>query len=137
MCSPVASSRGGAAAAKRAASGDVDGGVRFLEKCLEVARADGANPAAEGLANHRLGLAHHAAGDFGKAIEYQKEYMRLCTGLGDRAGEGAARQSMAAANQAQGGGQHTRTLTLFTPALGARTVIHQSDGAVETRWPVR
>mmetsp|Transcript_3993 Transcript_3993/g.9621 ORF Transcript_3993/g.9621 Transcript_3993/m.9621 type:complete len:431 (+) Transcript_3993:307-1599(+) len=86
------------AADARAAAGDGEGSVLFLEKCLKVAKSGG-DPSSEGLANHRLGLAYHSEGDYDKAIEFQTEYLRLCTALGDRAGEGAARRSLAAANQ--------------------------------------
>ena len=91
-----------AVADARAAAGDGAGGVVFLEKCLEVAKLDGSNPTAKGLANHRLGLAHHAGGAYAEAIAYQTEYLRLCAATGDRAGEGAARQSLAAVNQVGG-----------------------------------
>ena len=70
-----------AAADRRAASGDAEGGVAFLEKCLEVAKLDGSNPTAEGLANHRLGLAHLAAGQHEKARRgvYYVQGRRLLT----------------------------------------------------------
>lgn len=90
------------AADTRRAAGDHEGSVRFLEKCLEVAKKDALDPAAEGLANYRLGAAHHAAGDFEKVVTYQMEYLRLCKATGNKEGEGAARRALAAANEALG-----------------------------------
>ena len=59
-----------AAAEECAAAGDGAGSIGFLERCLAVAKA-GMDPASEGLANHRLGLAHAAAGSFERAIAFQ------------------------------------------------------------------
>ena len=37
-----------------------------------------------------LGIAYYSLGDFRKAIEYHKRYLKISKEVGDRAGEGAA-----------------------------------------------
>lgn len=83
------------------AADDVPAAIAALDKCLTIAK-QGSDTAAEGLANYRLGLAYEKLGDLNKALAFHKDYHRLCTLLGDKAGEGTACCALANTHQALG-----------------------------------
>ena len=104
-----------AAAEWRGSEGDADGSVAFLERCLAVSEAerrdgdaglglgvDASASASASAASHKLGLACHAAGNYARAAELQRAYLRACEIRGDDEGEGAARRSLAEALLAAG-----------------------------------
>ena len=86
-----------AAAEWRGSEGDADGSVAFLERCLAVSEVPSASAA-----SHTLGLACHAAGNYARAAELQRAYLRACEMRGDDEGEGAARRALAVALLAAG-----------------------------------
>ena len=57
--------------------------IECLEKCLAVARL-GMDVAAEGLANHKLGLSYEKLDNPQKALGHHGEYLRLCKLSGDK-----------------------------------------------------
>lgn len=102
-----------AAAEWRGSEGDADGSVAFLERCLAVSEAErregdaglglGVDASASAsAASHKLGLACHAAGNYARAAELQRAYLRACEIRGDDEGEGAARRALAEALLAAG-----------------------------------
>ena len=102
-----------AAAEWRGSEGDADGSVAFLERCLAVSEAerregdaglgvDASASASASAASHKLGLACHAAGNYARAAELQRAYLRACEIRGDDEGEGAARRALAEALLAAG-----------------------------------
>ena len=100
-----------AAAEWRGSEGDADGSVAFLERCLAVSEAERREgdaglglgvDASASAASHKLGLACHAAGNYARAAELQRAYLRACEIRGDDEGEGAARRALAEALLAAG-----------------------------------
>lgn len=52
---------------------------------------------AEGLANHRLGLAMVKLGSSDSAISYEQNYLQICEDISDRTGVGEAHAALALA----------------------------------------
>lgn len=81
--------------------GEMERAVGLLHSCLGAARAGG-DRAAEGQANHRLGLAHEALGQPREAMRFHMAHKEICNELGDAAGEGTACAALARTNQELG-----------------------------------
>ena len=68
---------------------------------------------------HALGIAYYSLGNFRKAIEYHKRYLKISKGVGDRAGQGRAYCNLGNAYESLGDFQkaieyHERHLKIWT-----------------------
>ena len=79
-------------------SGDVEGAIALLDKCLEACKACGDETSA-GHVNYRLGLAYQKLGEQEKALAFHRQYHDISVKLEDKTGEGIACCALAEAHQ--------------------------------------
>ncbi|KAK3282597.1 hypothetical protein CYMTET_9675 [Cymbomonas tetramitiformis] len=70
-------------------AGNVEASIDYFHKMMHAAQA-AQDLASEGLANYRIGIAHQKLEDPKTALEFHREYLRLCKECGDKVGEGSA-----------------------------------------------